>query len=886
VDAATQIEQPVKPKTSDVFPGFTFGGPIKKDKAFFFVGFNPEFNDYETHVYEGPGLQVPFSQNTQTYYTNARIDYAVNSKLRVYGSWLYQYQRQSGENLPANDSVQGYYNVSTGCFGALSSSDPTSPYYCTPFSGVPVSAYAHNIGYSAPNQTINTGADWTITNHLVSTTRFGYYFENYHDFGYPTGGNLYIWQSCGLPSCMGATDNTGAPLPADYQQANGYNNVAFSANDTSYNANKAFQVDQNFSWYKSGWGGTHNFSFGYQMNRLSNALYQHYNEPYTQLFVGNVANGIYYSPVSDSGNTACMTSSFTPYDPVSGSGCTGQYGYATVFDFGTKGAAISYNHGFFVQDAFTMTNGITINGGVRIEHEYLPGEGGPNGTALAGNPKPIDFGWGSKIAPRIGAAWDVFKDGRMKVFGNYGKFYDIMKLNVAISSFGGQYWQNCTYLLNTPDLSSINPAFGADGRYCEGPDATSEANFAGGGTPAGLVFIENQNNRAWPTTCSTCSAYQEGVAPGLKPYSQHETTFGVDYQLQKNLALEVRWDRRRLDNAIEDSAIYNPSVGETFVIVNPGHGVDSTYCGFWGFLYGSQAGCTNPGGPNPPSGVIPAARSYDGVEFRLTKATSHNWYGMFSYTWSHFRGNYTGLTSSDISDGGLGGRNAPNNSRAFDEPYFSWNDNGMSSSGLLPTDRPNKFKGYAYYNLKEGQKFSTDFGMFQYFYQGSPTTTFVDVGYAYPGQPAFPVDVVGRGNFINAMQDPTSGQITLGNPYVHRTPWYIQSDGDIQQNFHVSESKVLSFSATFTNLFNQHSVTAYNAVLDSLNQPYYIKPGGLNIAGGTAFYAAAMSPYNLQTLVNSGTSNKKGPMYLNSSYGVPLFWQLPRNIRLDLRFTF
>ena len=48
---------------------------------------------------------------------------------------------------------------------------------------------------------------------------------------------------------------------------------------------------------------------------------------------------------------------------------------------------------------------------------------------------------------------------------------------------------------------------------------------------------------------------------------------------------------------------------------------------------------------------------------------------MFSYTWSNFRGNYTGLTSSDLGDGG-GGRNAPNNSRAFDEPYFSWNANG------------------------------------------------------------------------------------------------------------------------------------------------------------------------------------------------------------------
>ncbi len=42
--------QPVKPHTSDVFPGFTFGGPIMKDKIFFFVGFNPEWNDFERKV--------------------------------------------------------------------------------------------------------------------------------------------------------------------------------------------------------------------------------------------------------------------------------------------------------------------------------------------------------------------------------------------------------------------------------------------------------------------------------------------------------------------------------------------------------------------------------------------------------------------------------------------------------------------------------------------------------------------------------------------------------------------------------------------------------------------------------------------------------------------
>ena len=173
------------------------------------------------------------------------------------------------------------------------------------------------------------------------------------------------------------------------------------------------------------------------------------------------------------------------------------------------------------------------------------------------------------------------------------------------------------------------------------------------------------------------------MAPGLKPYKQHEFTVGVDYQIKPTLAFEVRYDRRRLDHVIEDSALVNPSIGETFVIVNPGQGVDTTYDKFYNFLYGLTPGQpgASPCGSACPN-MIPAQRDYDGVEFRLTKQSTRHWSSMFSYTYSRLWGNYTGLTSSDEADGG-GGRNSPNNSRSFDEPQFSWNDNGGSSNERL-----------------------------------------------------------------------------------------------------------------------------------------------------------------------------------------------------------
>jgi outer membrane receptor protein involved in Fe transport len=872
VDATYQEYQPKKPHTSDVFPGFTIGGPLLKDRLFFFAGFNPEWVNQERTVdFSGQGLGLQkFSRNQQTYYTTARIDASVTQKIRVYASWLYQYQRETGQNLPASDSTIGLFNV-----------DASNPVF----------VYSHDIGYSAPNNTTNVGADFTISPHLVATTRFGYYFENYHDFGYPTDGTINNFQTSGTAGSPGAVVATAAcfsdptqcqPLPSSLQQANGYFNAANSGNATARNANKAIQFDADLAWYKTGWKGTHNFKFGYQLNRLSNDISQHYNEPYVQYFVGTSAP---YAPSSALGIQNCNNL------PLNSTwGCQGQYGTIIVQDFGTTGKVTSFNHGLFAQDAWTIGHGITINAGLRFDKEYLPGS---SHAGLSTN--PINFGWGDKVAPRVGAAWDVFQNGKMKVFGSYGAFYDIMKLNLAISSFGGQYWNNCVYALDTSDVTSIVPSFDSNSRFCAG-DVSTGANWKAGSAPSGLTFIENINFRTFPTTCSTCSTTSTGVAPGLKPFEQHESVFGVEYQVFRNAAFSVRWDRRRLDHVIEDSSIIaqnGPAAGsETFVITNPGQGVYSSFNSFYNFLYGTPPPPCS-GSACPVQGVIPGARSYDGVEFRLTKASSSHWFGMFSYTYSHLRGNYTGLTSSDVSDGGNGGRSAPNNSRAFDEPYFSWNSDGGSSSGLLPTDRTSTFKGYAYYELPWLKKFSTDFGLFQYVYSGSPVTSYVDVGLGAGG---WPVQIHDRGKWVDATQDPSTGLITIGNPRTFRTPWYSQSDFSLQQNYTISEAKALSFNAIFTNLFNQRAVTAYNSILDTLAGPdQFVAPpsascGALGvpycfIGDGNAFYAAAERPYSIQNGMNNFLGSGQ-PIALNSQYGKPQYYQHSRNIRLGVKFTF
>lgn len=869
IDPNSQIYVGQKQHFRTVEPGIVIGGPLWKDHYWFTAGFEPLINSRAGTVNFNPGgigsmvSSDPslgsqyFTSDRQQYFALARIDAALTSKIRVYAKWLPEYYRSIGA-VPTADPIK-----------------QESSYINTAIEA-PISQYFHGLGGSSPIATYNVGADWTLTSHLVSTTRYGYFFDNYHDFGWPTATPDLSWTTDGLSG-----DINGNPLPSGLAQGAGYSTTAYNSTYTTVNSDKHYQFDQDFTFIKGGWWGSHTFQFGYQLNHLVNVIDQNGNVPYAFLELGPTTDWSALT-TTGAGNCAKLTTEW--------GACSGQYGVLVVQDFSTillnsSGAptpASDYNHALYVQDSWNVGKGLTLNLGLRMERESLPAPGGVKVSS-------IDFPWSDKIEPRLGASWDPTGHGKMKIYGSYGVVNDVMKLLLAQTSWGAQAFEWCAYALG-PDSSGtftnsdIDLTFKA-GRACPSGPATTQANFANGSVPAsltdkgtGVSLIENVNLRPW-----------EPVAPNVKPYRQHSYQVGWDYEFTPNVAFHARYDRRRLDHAIEDSSLSDTALGELYAVVNPGEGVNSTIDGYATYLaslgqafgvpgeeFNASAFGTCPACPAMPKPI----RNYDQVEFDLAMANAKHFNGTISYIYSSLWGNYPGLTTTDQTDGGTTGRNSPDTTRAFDEPFYYFGANGKTTAGPMPTDRPNVFKGNMYYTLP-WRHMTTSFGIFQQFLQGSPQSSYVDVGSGnYGEEPYEATYVYGRGQWANITTNPTTGAITTGNPSAKRSPWFLQSDLNASHTFKVGDQRTVAFEVTAQNAFNEHAIISYWGMMDSQYTPLGIYPGGESIYGGAAAYSAFEGGYNVQSLLS-----KDGTVG-NSTYGQPYLFQLGRQVRFALRYTF
>jgi len=96
------------------------------------------------------------------------------------------------------------------------------------------------------------------------------------------------------------------------------------------------------------------------------------------------------------------------------------------------------NLGPFIQDSWKLKSNLTVNYGVRYDLELTPLFSASTPLAAAAQQAlhvvqgiPLDY---RNIAPRIGLAWDPWKDGKTVVRASFGVFYDRPPLTIAYQS--------------------------------------------------------------------------------------------------------------------------------------------------------------------------------------------------------------------------------------------------------------------------------------------------------------------------------------------------------------------------------------------------------------------------------------------------------------------
>ncbi len=358
----------------------------------------------------------------------------------------------------------------------------------------------------------------------------------------------------------------------------------------------------------------------------------------------------------------------------------GKYGAVAVMVFQTTGSVSNTNDAIFLQDSWsTLNNRLTLNVGVRAEHERIP-QYSDDPTL----PKyPVDWGFGDKVAPRVGFAYDLFGNGRSKIYGSYGKFYDIMKLAMARGAFGGDKWLWHAFTLETTDWQSFK-CTGVSNTHGTVPTCSS-------GTYLGNIDLREPDLGA--------------IDPNLKPMASQEFVLGGQHEISNQMSVGIRYVHKELLRAIEDLGSLRQtgpnSFAETYIIGNPGFGTAAI-------------------GSGPIPGFPKATRRYDGLELEFTKRFAQRWGLHAGYLYSRLFGNYSGLANEDEGQFGIP-RIEPNISRwgDFIETLFDASGAKKAVEGRLPTDRPHQFKAQLSYTAPWG----STLGVNQYVGSGTPVST-------------------------------------------------------------------------------------------------------------------------------------------------------------------
>ena len=420
-----------------------------------------------------------------------------------------------------------------------------------------------------------------------------------------------------------------------------------------------------------------------------------------------------------------------------------------VRDF--KNIADTYTHteGAYFQDDIRWTKNLQVNLGLRWDFQQAYGQGGS--TYLTLN----DFV--SNTQPRVGFSWDFTGEGKGKFFMNYARF------------------------LETPIPLDVNVRAGSE-------DSQTDKNFNASiyGSPAGSnvvpgLFGSTGSNALFAT--ANLGAHPTPLDAGLKPQTVNEWSAGLEYEVVRDLAIGFRGVYRAQDEVIEDGSFDD---GNNYFIFNPGRRGTGT------FETTEDKACND-----PLIGCFgPARRYYRALEFSATKRFSNNYQFIASYVFSSLIGNYEGLFRND------NGQSDPNITSLFDLVSLLPN-----TYGRLPNDRPHQFKFDGSYRWPFNLTTSASFR----WQSGIPFNALIphpvygnNEGFEFPrGTAIIPLVPIQDPDFPNVVE-------SVGS---NRTPTTYNLDLGAYYPIQMGENRQLRFQVDWFNVTNQQRAITLDQTL-------------------------------------------------------------------------